>query len=200
MDAGGEAPPAAAPPADEDGFAEALAATIDHEGGWKLHRDSNGAAVYCGVNKLANPSWAGWALLPDAAPSRPRTIDSDELRALVGEVYREQYWDSRVCRFCQRWPRIRAQVFDLTVNHGTKGATLRLQEACLRNGGRIAADGRMGPATECAIETLVLRHREDAANNLIVDARSDFYQRLAAKPGRKRYLKGWLRRAESYRV
>ena len=188
------------PAADDERFAAALAATIAHEGGWKLHRDSNGAAAYCGVNRAANPDWRGWDLLPDAAPARARTIDTPELRTLVGEVYRERYWDSTVCRFCQRWPRIRAQVFDLTVNHGTAGAAERLQEACQRDGASIADDGRMGPATEQAIEALVSQHGEDAANNLIVEARADFYGRLAAKPGRKRYLKGWLRRAESYRV
>lgn len=187
-------------PADEDGFAAALAATIEHEGGWVLSRDSDGAAVYCGVNKRANPTWAGWSHLPDAAPARRRKIDTPELRRLVGKVYKKRYWASRICEFCAPWPILRAHVFDCAVNHGHAGAVMRLQEACQRQSPDISADGKMGPATEGAIRALVEHLGEAGANNLLVATRVAFYQRLGSKPGRKRYVKGWTARAESYVV
>ena len=165
-----------------------------------LSRDSDGAAVYCGVNRKANPSWPGWSHLPDHAPARKRKLDTPELRRLVGEVYRERYWRSRICAFCAAWPTLRAQVFDSAVNHGIAGAAWRLQEACRLHGSTIEADGKMGPATESAVRALVAQLGEQGANNALVDARVAFYERLGSKPGRKRFVKGWTRRAESYRA
>lgn len=187
--------------ADLAAFEEALRQTIDHEGGWVLSRDADGAAVYCGVNSRANPGWPGWEHLPDAAPARPRRIDTPVLRRLVGAVYQERYWRSRICVYVARWPSVRRQVFDCVVNHGESGAVERLQEACQHAGADIVDDGKMGPATEEAIQSLVRRLGERGANDALVDARIAFYRRLAdAKPGRKRYLKGWTRRAETYRL
>lgn len=194
------APPAAAPPADENnGFEAILAATIEHEGGWVLSRDSNGAAVFAGVNRKANPGWPGWALLPDHPPARKRKIETPELKRLVGAVYRDRYWESRICEACSPWPILRRQVFDCTVNHGIAGAAWRLQEACRLHGSTVDADGKMGPATERAIRALVAQLGERGANNAVVDARVAFYERIGT--GRKaRFVKGWTKRAESYRV
>ena len=199
MDAAGEAPPAAAPPADEDGFAAILDATIEHEGGWVLSRDSNNAAVYAGVNRKANPSWPGWSHLPDHPPARKRKIETAELKRLVGIVYRARYWESRICECCSPWPLVRAHVFDCTVNHGVAGAAWRLQEACRLHGSTIEADGKMGPATERAIRDLVAKLGERGANNALVDARVAFYERIGTG-GKRRFVKGWTKRAESYRV
>ena len=182
----------------QDGFAEALAATINHEGGWVSSRDSDGAAVYCGVNRRANPEWAGWEYLPDQPPARRRKIDLPELRECVADVYRERYWCSRICQYFSQWPTMRPQVFDLAVNHGLAGATERVQEACQRLGCDITSDGAMGPDTEEAVRQAMAAGAPRFARAL-VDARIAFYERLALKPGRKRYLKGWTRRAESYR-
>ena len=188
------------PPEDDDGFAAVLAETVSHEGGWTFSKDSDGARVYCGVNARANPDWPGWSMLPDSAPAKPRRIDTPELRRCVEGVYSERYWRSPQCAAFSRWPLLRKQVFDCVVNHGPAGAVMRVQEACRTRDRAIAVDGGWGPATEQAVADLVAELGEDGANNALVDARAAFYERLAAKPGRKRYRRGWLRRAEAYRV
>ena len=85
---------------------------------------------------------------------------------------------------------LRNQVLDFAVNAGVERAINTLQGIL-----GVARDGVIGPATLAALAARDAK----AVNNLYVTARRQFYYHLAeTRPKDKKYLKGWLRRAQGF--
>lgn len=96
---------------------------------------------------------------------------------------------------------IQPQMVDIAVNSGPPRAIIMLQKTLNRcHGYELDEDGVMGPSTRrCAEE--VCDGEWERLNNNLVDVRSAFYRNLAARDERQgKFLRGWLRRAESFRV
>jgi len=89
-------------------------------------------------------------------------------------------------------------VFDMAVNSGPEKSIKLLQKALVERGFVVGEiDGIIGKRTISAAEQAACA----GLINAIVDKRIDFYHRLcASNPSQREFLKGWLNRAESFRV
>lgn len=123
----------------------------------------------------------------------------DDLRAMTTEtarsVYREQYIHAP--HIDQLPEALIPQVADIAVNSGAPQAVRMLQRVLGTD-----ADGRIGPGTIASARAAC----QDAAgvarvSNALVDAREAFYHGLVAnRPTSAKFLSGWLKRAESFRI
>lgn len=153
-------------------FEKALAAVLDHEGGYVNHPRDPGGMTNLGVTKVAWEEWVG------------HSVDEKEMRALTPEkvapMYKRRYWD-KVCG--DELPEgLDYIVFDTAVNSGP-GRAVKLLQGCLD----VTQDGALGPKTLQAV-------RETGPQKLIAayaKARLDF---LAALPTWDAFGKGWSRR------
>lgn len=93
------------------------------------------------------------------------------------------------------------QIFDCAVNHGPSRGIKFLQEIINMAGfGPIEVDGKVGPVT---LRYAFIADKEMGPYlvNAVVEQRIAFYYDLClAKPSQKKFLKGWLRRANSFLV
>lgn len=103
------------------------------------------------------------------------------------------------------------QIFDAGVNHGTTPPGRWLQQALdetfgtdlrsEKDDGTKAYDGIIGSRTRAVAERAVREGKIKDVNNRIVDKRERLMREIVVKnPEKGRYLKGWLKRAESFRV
>ena len=89
------------------------------------------------------------------------------------------------------------QVFDIAVNMGVGRAVRMLQDSVNNIMGKdtLKVDGVLGPKSQEMINALNVIQ----LNNELVEERVNFYNRLVTmKPKNKVFLKGWLRRANSF--
>ena len=112
---------------DEDPFEEALEHTLKAEGMF-LSWDTNGALVCCGINKEANPDWAGWDLVEDLYARMPEKgekfpVENEPLLEQIAIKYHNDYWNSPICKVFEEYPIFRSQIFDIRVRSGRGGAT-----------------------------------------------------------------------------
>lgn len=163
---------------------------LAREGGYVHHPADRGGPTKYGITQRTLSEWLG----------RPATVD--EVRTLDEETAREIY----VARYLAG-PRIDTlpdeivgQVFDMAVNHGPRRAVRILQEVLGLAGWRIDIDGVVGPETRRA----VVQAQEQMGPllvNAIADQRANFYRRLvAADPSQGVFLRGWLARAEAFKL
>lgn len=100
-------------------FLDALADTLEHEGGWSDHPNDPGGKTFRGVTKKAWEAHVG------------RPVTADELKRLtwddIADFYFRRYWQA--CR-CSALPHgVSALVFDIAVNSGPRRAAIILQAA-----------------------------------------------------------------------
>lgn len=87
---------------------------------------------------------------------------------------------------------LRNQLIDFGVNSGQTRAVRFLQTIL-----SVEKDGVIGPATLTALS----KRNPKQINNLLVSMRKAFYYKLVeAKPSNRKFLKGWLKRADSFLV
>lgn len=93
-------------------------------------------------------------------------------------------------------------MFDMAVNHGPARAIIILQKVLTKLLGRfIVADGRLGAGTSAAAFDAYQKHGFKAFEDALVDAREAFYAAIvAADPSQEKFRKGWMNRAEEFRV
>jgi len=169
---------------------ELLDEVIAREGGFVHHPADRGGPTKFGITQRTLSVWLG----------RPATVD--EVRQLDEETAREIY----VARYFAG-PRIDTlpseivpQVFDMAVNHGPRRAARILQEVLGLAGWRVDVDGVVGPETRRAAFEAQAEMGPFLAN-AIADQRANFYRRLvAADPSQRVFLRGWLNRAEAFKV
>lgn len=167
-----------------------LGDVLAREGGYVHHPADRGGPTKFGITQRTLSEWLG----------RPASIG--EVRQLDEETAREIY----VARYLAG-PRIDTlpdeivpQLFDMAVNHGPRRAVRILQEVLGLAGWRVDVDGVVGPETRRAtLEAQAVMGPFLA--NAIADQRANFYRRLvAADPSQGVFLRGWLKRAEAFKV
>lgn len=149
---------------------------IQEEGGAKATNDpaDAGGRTQYGISEAAHPE----AWVDDK-------VTLEEARAIYSQEY---LIDSRINTI----PFIPLQdnVLDFAVHAGIPRAEHTLQAIL-----GVERDGVLGPLTLAA---LAARDAKEV-NNLYVAARRQFYYHLAqVRPANKKFLKGWLKRAQSY--
>ena len=86
-------------------FSIAFPITVAHEGYyvsqdyWRAHGDSKSGETYMGIDRIANPGWAGWPILdqykasPGPIAYNTRLPESLGLEPLVEATAKANYWD-----------------------------------------------------------------------------------------------------------
>jgi lysozyme family protein len=158
-------------------FARALAAVLQHEGGYVDHPKDPGGPTNKGVTlatyrKLVEPN--------GTAEDLKRITD-----AQVASIYRSAYWD--VIRGDDLPAGLDYAVFDYAVNSGPARAAKSLQGVL-----GVAADGIIGPVTLAAAQAA----NPIATINALCDRRLAFLKSLSTWAT---FGKGWQRRVDDVR-
>lgn len=133
-------------------------------------------------------------------------IDGRDIRKLTVEdayrLYHQFFWEPLDC---ESFPKpLGEALFDQAVNGGLNAAKKLLQQAvnaCLSRSGisLIAVDGSIGPATRAAVQR-VIDHPRMGINQLMEayrEAVRDRYRAIVRRdPRQRKFLRGWLARAE----
>lgn len=162
-----------------DRYSQCIPLVLKHEGGYVNHPADPGGATNKGVRQKTYDGWRDRQGLPRQSV---RNIADDEVQA----IYRRDYWDA--VRGDDLPAGVDYAVFDFAVNSGINRASRYLQDVV-----RVAADGRIGPATLAAVKAMEAR---DVVNRLC-DARMAFLRGLNTFPT---FGKGWTARVDEVRV
>lgn len=112
-------------------------------------------------------------------------------------IYKIHYWDPYPYDEIDS-KTIAAKLFDAAVNIGQHTAVKLLQKAFMYVGYRIAVDGRLGTKTIDAINNAYKIGLEYTLLDEFREYLKEHYEDLVEKnPSLKKFLKGWLNRAES---
>lgn len=156
----------------KENFDDALAAVLEHEGGYVNHPQDPGGMTNLGVTKRVWEAWVG------------KTVSEADMRALtpamVAPMYRKQYWDA--VRGDELPSGLDYLMFDFAINAGVNRAIRTMQRAV-----GAAPDGVIGPRTMAA---LIAADPDDLIDKFSAEKEA-FYRSL---PTFATFGKGWLRR------
>ncbi len=130
-------------------------------------------------------------------------VDADDIRLVTprqaAALYERDFL--RHPRFDKLQIELQPHMFDMAVNHGPGRAGMILQGAMVELGQDIEEDGRLGPATRRALREVIATNGLERLQNAMVDERKDFYHAIVRRrPSQERFIDGWLKRAEEFRV
>jgi lysozyme family protein len=156
----------------KENFDDALAAVLEHEGGFVNHPKDPGGMTNLGVTKRVWETWVG------------KTVSEADMRALtpatVAPMYRKQYWDA--VKGDELPSGLDYLMFDFAINAGVSRAIRTMQKAI-----GTTPDGAIGPKTMQALRDA----DPDALIAKFSDEKEAFYRSL---PTFATFGKGWLRR------
>lgn len=164
---------------------EIIKKTLVHEGGWSDHPNDRGGKTNWGITLKTLQSF-----VPSATEVTLRTFTKEQ----AIDFYKQHYfYGMGVDKYPQG---IWDIMFDMNVNHGLRNSTRILQRAIERLGGSVTVDGIPGPRTQASSASFDI----PKLRNALIEARSTFFKAIVANnPSQQVFLKGWLRRAESFR-
>jgi lysozyme family protein len=156
----------------KENFDDALAAVLEHEGGFVNHPKDPGGITNLGVTKRVWETWVG------------KAVSEADMRALtpatVAPMYRKQYWDA--VKGDELPSGLDYLMFDFAINAGVSRAIRTMQKAI-----GTTPDGAIGPKTMQALRDA----DPDALIAKFSDEKEAFYRSL---PTFATFGKGWLRR------
>lgn len=161
-------------------FDRAVEFVLRWEGGYVEAPDDPGGRTNHGISQRAYPE------MDIAGLTREQATD----------IYRADYWDR--LDLDQLPAAVAVVVMDTAVNLGRRRAVQILQQGFneLPGGGHLAVDGRLGPITRRAIGGWCARDPECEVllSQQLLHRRNRRYTRLAAKPRKLKFLRGWVNR------
>jgi lysozyme family protein len=181
-------------------FDWALACVLHHEGGFVNDPADPGGATDFGISLrflktvLEDSDGDGFA---DGDIDRDGDIDIDDIHALdlsdVAKLYENKFWKKAKCDKIQS-EIIATKVFDMAVNMGPGQAWRIAQRGCNTLGNSLTVDGKAGPKTIAAVNSLADRDFMLVTN--IRREQDKFYESLIQKkPQLSKFRLGWRRRA-----
>lgn len=162
------------------------------EGGFQDDKEDSGNylpdGTLVGTNRGITP-----VALAEFKGVDPNSITVSDIKAITENdaraIYRQNYFDKP--RIGQLPQDLQASVFDMFINSGSNAIKILQKAAGLP---KSQQDGLIGPMTLAAVTSANVS-KEDYA-----DARIVFYKELVKrKPKTKKYLNGWITRANKYR-
>lgn len=153
-------------------FEPAVAWVLEHEGVLSDDADDAGGLTKYGISKKAHPD-----------------VDIANLTlAEAKEIYRREYWASqRYSEIADQ--RVATKIFDMAVNMGFKRAHIIAQAQV-----GVREDGVLGPQSIASLNA----EPPQLLLTSLCEACEEFYRELVAhKPSNAKFLKGWLKRAQS---
>lgn len=163
---------------------------LAREGGFVNHPADRGGPTNFGVTQATLSSWHG----REATIDDVRSLTIDEAR----DIYRTNYY---VGPKIDKLPNlIQPLVFDMSINHGPGTAIKLFQRVMNEHGITCEVDGGIGDETIGCAQTTVDQFGSELIN-FLVDKRIQFYHQIVEKnPSQEVFLKGWLKRANEFRV
>jgi lysozyme family protein len=170
-------------------FKLAVALVLKHEGGYQANKADTGNYNSAGYLVGTNYGISAKALeaFQHYPPSREQMQNLQPATAM--EIYRRNYWNRMKGDGFTSQP-VADIVFDFYVNAGVPA--LRILQRLVE----VDQDGKIGPITLAAVnkadpEKLFEKYKQE---------RKEYYERLASRrPTSKTFLKGWLRRVNSFK-
>jgi lysozyme family protein len=163
---------------------------LKQEGGYVNHKADKGGATNLGITQGTLSAYLG------------HQASVDDVKKLTKETARDIY--KKNYYFAPKIDRLPAMIqplmFDMAVNHGSSKAAKLLQSLLISMGYAIIADGDIGQKT-CKSSVNACNSFGNEFVNSLVDTRVKFYNDIVHNnPSQSVFLKGWLRRANSFRV
>jgi len=173
-------------------FDYAIKIVLKHEGGYSNHPNDTGKETYRGISRKHHPNWQGWEIVDSCKPLKDEEIIKDpELEKAVARFYYKNFWEPNDLAYVQD-DNVAKKILDMSVNMGSTQAITLVQRALEDFGLPVNEDGKMGPVTYNAINSL------DAGmlyNKLKAESEK-FYRALVIKhPKNKVFLNNWVKRA-----
>ncbi len=164
---------------------------IAREGGYVNHPADRGGATNYGITQAAYSDYLG------------RRASVEDIRAITPEIATEIYYTRYYLQ-----PRIDALpleiqpiMLDMCVHHGAKKAILILQRVInLAEVAVVKEDGICGIATQQAAQKAQAAMGSFLLNALVDERLSFFHRIVGNNPSQMVFLRGWEKRAESFRV
>jgi lysozyme family protein len=160
---------------------------IKIEGGYVIHPIDKGGPTNMGITLATLSAWRG---------HRQLSADVQRLtKAEAKDIYESEYY---VRPGISKLPElIQPVAFDMAVNMGPKQAIKIIQKACTLLGRQVKMDGKMGPMTVLAAQSVC--DTPKAVLRAITDTRKEFYQKLVDDdPKQGVFLAGWMNRADKF--
>jgi lysozyme family protein len=167
-------------------FNQAIPRILIWEGGYVNDPDDLGGETNRGITDRLDGTVDGWVDVNGDGKPDVRIKELTEEQAK--EVYKRRFWDTL------KGDEIKSQaiatiLFDGYVNMGV--SAIRLMQRLVR----VPSDGNIGPVTLHAINNA----DEKYLYNAYKSERVTYYKRIAERrPQNKKFLKGWLRRINSF--
>jgi len=160
------------------------------EGGYVNHKADKGGATNLGITQATLSAYLG----RQASIYDVKNLTKETAR----DIYKKNYY---LAPKIDRLPvLIQPLMFDMAVNHGSSKAAKLLQSLLIGMGYAIVADGDIGQKTCKSADNACNSFGNDFVNSL-VDTRVKFYHDIVKNnPSQSVFLKGWLNRANSFRV
>jgi lysozyme family protein len=167
---------------------------IEIEGGFVDHVNDKGGATNYGITARTYAAFLGvdrdYIYLTHLIKCMPKST------AFL--IYKQNYYyDTGVDLLPSK---LQAQVMDICINSGSNRAYKLLQQAINRVGGSdLVLDGKFGSKSWAALD--LIGSQLTKINNNVCDCRIVFYNGLASiDKSQQVFLKGWLNRAEKFRI
>ena len=177
-------------------FEDAIGFTLEHEGGYVDHPNDPGGATNWGVSlrallRMGDDAIAEFDFDDDG------DLDADDIRAMPREqaieFYQAHYWTPEYDDIADQ--AAATKLFDMGVNMGTRQAVKVLQRAISWYRRDIVVDGIFGPQSLAGTNATNLAPILIKA--LVAEQARFYFELLDAKPDRRVFIHGWLRRAYS---
>jgi lysozyme family protein len=157
-------------------FKKAFDLILDQEGGYIKDPSDKGGETKYGISKRSYPDLNIKNLSIETAK----------------KIYFVDYWLKQKCAFLDE--PLALKLFSLSVNMGNKRAALLLQKSLNLLGASLKEDGIIGPKTLEAVEK---KEKDVSLLDAFKKEAASFYKEIVARdPSQRKYLNGWLYRAE----
>lgn len=164
---------------------------LRHEGGFVNHPADKGGPTNFGITQRVYSNYLG----RKASLQEIKDMSVDAAR----EIYERNYFTGPRIHLLPNPPR--TLVLDMAIHHGPVTAIKMLQRVVNQAGfGPIANDGVLGPMSRAAIEKAAARMGNTLQNALVEERILYMNDIVSRNPAQKVFLKGWLARANSFRL
>jgi len=163
---------------------------LTREDGFVNHPADRGGPTNFGVTQATLAAWRG------------REVSIEDVKSLTieeaREIYRTKYY---LGPKIDKLPNlIQPLMFDMSINHGPGTAIILFQRVMNEHGIPCDVDGGVGDETIGCADKAVQQFGT-ALINFLVDKRIQFYHQIVEKNSSQEvFLKGWLKRANEFRV
>lgn len=162
-------------------FDQAFKVVVGLEGGYSNDSVDAGGETKYGISKRAFPK------------EDIKNLTIDRAKA----IYKQYYWNRCGCDDIKSYA-IALQIFDIAINCGV-GMAGKLVQRAINETSKVKTkeDGVIGSRT---IANINVSDVKTLNNNLVAKRIGYYYAIVSAKPTQKKFLRGWLNRAEKFRL